>query len=786
MRPYAVFYHLGQLGDWEEIYTKHMNLLYEFVLGAETGFWIHVNGNEDLPFVPDRAEVVRNNDHLLEADTLMALSRFCENYPDHDVLYLHSKGVTRFEREERVWDNIVAWTEFMEDCVLRRSSECREKLEEGHPAAGPMVQRCSYLMNRADKNIYPFHTPHFCGNFWWARADHINGLPTDILYEEWFQSGHARFQSERWIGQRGLNNAYDMGGPPAVDVYFMPRSEWEKPVDWQPRICIIVMFANESKVLRRMLDSTLGYGHYYVFQDNGSTDGTDEIARAFLEENNLEGHLYYCEEGWQGFGWNRDHVLQEAKKTDHGCHWIMKMDCDEMLMIEEDFSWQPLRDLSMAAWHILAHSGDTVYDRTWMWNAQYNWRFNHDPAHETIRLDEMKEGHKENFPAERLPGMIHVGTNDGESYLNPFKYINDSVKLEMKGINEGLYNDLYHYWYIGQSYKDAYQSDAFPLGEAQQKEFARRGVWWFEKWMEDFDSKPEFTAIELAYNACISLGEMLIFKLTEYERGMYWLNKAEEYCPGRNEHAVAKGNAAIAFDNKTIRNEAIAVLEEGRPLPIDTYSVFLSRSAYDGGALNYMKNAPCSNLGVGVEQRRRLIVIDNIYQDPYAVRDYALSLDYTEDDRWYKGLRSTTNHQPAGLQQLIERYIGQPIQDWDTQGINGCFQITQSKDQQVYHFDDQRWAGVLYLTPDAPAESGTRLLRSKLNGTRNSREDDREIVDSAFNSDFYDSTKFEVVDAAGNIFNRLILMDANSFHSAGPYFGSSPEEGRLVQLFFFD
>lgn len=786
MRPYAIFYHVGQLGDWKDIYSRQVELLQAFVLGAETGFYIHINGNDDLPFIPEGATVTYNEDTLLEADTLVALRKFCEAHSDHDVLYLHSKGVTRFEREEKTWDCITAWTEYLEDCVVRRSEFCREKLEEGYTAIGPMLQRCSYL-KRWDGagHIWPFQTPHFAGNFWWARADHINSLPMEHLYEEWFQSGHARFQSERWIGMNGLSDAYDMGGPPSIDMYFTSREVWESSMEWQPRICIIVMFANESKVLKRMLDSTLGYGHYYIFQDNGSTDGTDEIALNWLRENGQEGYVYKCEEGWVGFGWNRDHVLQTAKSTDHKCHWIMKMDCDELLSIEENFSWQPLRDLSQTAWNILAHAGDTVYDRTWLWNAFYDWHFNHDPAHETIRLEEMQEGQKENFPTERLPGMVHIGTTDGESYLNPFKYINDSLRLEEKGINEGLYNDIYHYWYIGQSYYDAYKSNAFPLGEEHQREYARRGVWYFEAWMKDFKRRSDFTAIELAYNACIALGEMLIFKLTEYERGMKWYREAESYCPGRNEHAVAMAYAAQAFDNEAIFEEACTPLkDETRVLPIDAYSVFLSRSAYNGNSLADLQSLEIGGIGVGVEQKRRLIVVDNVYEDPIAVRNYALGLDYLEDSRYYKGLRSTTNYRPAGLQQIIERAIGQPISTWDTHNINGCFQITMATDPQVYHYDDQRWAGVLYLTPGAPIESGTRLLRSKINNARNYRED--YDADDAFNGDFYDSTKFEVVDSAGNIFNRLIIMDANSFHSAGPYFGNTKETGRLVQLFFFD
>jgi hypothetical protein len=90
---------------------------------------------------------------------------------------------------------------------------------------------------------------------------------------------------------------------------------------------------------------------------------------------------------------------------------------------------------------------------------------------------------------------------------------------------------------------------------------------------------------------------------------------------------------------------------------------------------------------------------------------------------------------------------------------------------------------MIYLTPNAPIESGTRLHRSKINGTRDSRELN---VGDAFSGGFLDSTKFEITDSAANIYNRLVIMDARCIHSAGPYFGQGMQDGRLTHLFFFD
>jgi hypothetical protein len=90
---------------------------------------------------------------------------------------------------------------------------------------------------------------------------------------------------------------------------------------------------------------------------------------------------------------------------------------------------------------------------------------------------------------------------------------------------------------------------------------------------------------------------------------------------------------------------------------------------------------------------------------------------------------------------------------------------------------------MIYLSPNAPLESGTRLMRTK-NGQIGHMTDPR--INEAFTGGFYDSTKFEIVDSASNVYNRLVIMDSQHIHSAGAYFGQGKEDGRLTHLFFFD
>ena len=55
----------------------------------------------------------------------------------------------------------------------------------------------------------------------------------------------------------------------------------------QTKICLNAMVANESNTILRMLESCYQYIDYWVIQDNGSTDGTQQIIRDFLKKRVL-------------------------------------------------------------------------------------------------------------------------------------------------------------------------------------------------------------------------------------------------------------------------------------------------------------------------------------------------------------------------------------------------------------------------------------------------------------------------------------------------------------------
>jgi hypothetical protein len=185
-------------------------------------------------------------------------------------------------------------------------------------------------------------------------------------------------------------------------------------------------------------------------------------------------------------------------------------------------------------------------------------------------------------------------------------------------------------------------------------------------------------------------------------------------------------------------------------------------------------------------KEKALIVVDNFYKNPDTIRAFAYQKEFKHNNTSYKGMRTSETFLFEGLKEEFESLIQEKITLWEEHQFNGCFQVTSAENQQVYHCDENHWAGVIYLTPDPPPESGTCLYRSKATGMKDGVEVKSSLDNSTFSGGFYDSTKFDLVDKVGNLYNRLVLFKSTRIHSAGPYFGTNLGNGRLVHLFFFN
>ena len=96
-------------------------------------------------------------------------------------------------------------------------------------------------------------------------------------------------------------------------------------------ICLNMIVKNESKIIRRMLESVITLIDTYCICDTGSTDNTVSVIKDFFNSKNMEGKIIY--ENFINFEYNRNYALNACKNM---ADYILFMDAD-MVMINNNF-----------------------------------------------------------------------------------------------------------------------------------------------------------------------------------------------------------------------------------------------------------------------------------------------------------------------------------------------------------------------------------------------------------------------------------------------------------------
>lgn len=194
-------------------------------------------------------------------------------------------------------------------------------------------------------------------------------------------------------------------------------------------------------------------------------------------------------------------------------------------------------------------------------------------------------------------------------------------------------------------------------------------------------------------------------------------------------------------------------------------------------------------ISVSTNTKPTVAVVDNFYENPDEVREFALNQEYVEGGfgRGFIGRRTEQQFLFPGLKERFEGIIGKKITAWEEYGMNGRFQIAWAGEPLVWHCDSQTYGGMLYLTPKAPYQCGTTLYAHKKTRARTYYDEGWDVEWGKENGTTHlDGTPWEPVDVMGNVYNRLVIFDGSCIHSASQYFGSCKENARLWQMFFFD
>jgi len=196
-------------------------------------------------------------------------------------------------------------------------------------------------------------------------------------------------------------------------------------------------------------------------------------------------------------------------------------------------------------------------------------------------------------------------------------------------------------------------------------------------------------------------------------------------------------------------------------------------------------------------------VISDFYDNPDEVRQYALSQKYTYrhemKDASYvfpgcrtKDLRDISASLYDKVCKKLISIFHIPEHDVMRWQISTSFQIVGAEyGSGLIHQDHNTvFAGVLYLTPDAPLDAGTSLFRK--NATYNEdlywkiiKENDEHFKNNE-PIDFSYHSMFDEVIRVNNVYNTLILFEGDIHHCANQFFGDTNTNARLAQVFFIN
>jgi len=183
---------------------------------------------------------------------------------------------------------------------------------------------------------------------------------------------------------------------------------------------------------------------------------------------------------------------------------------------------------------------------------------------------------------------------------------------------------------------------------------------------------------------------------------------------------------------------------------------------------------------------RQLIVIDDFYANVDDVRNHVLTMDFSVTGN-YPGARTAPVPEPqfSFLKEYFSKEVLDRVINFWPGSYNTSFQYTTEGVPNWIHHDETNWAGICYLTPNPPENSGTTLFSLRENGVFQHK--GGQIDYNSFAEYTEDESKWKPEITIENRYNRLILYNGFCYHRATiPGFGTCKETGRLFQVFFFN
>lgn len=207
--------------------------------------------------------------------------------------------------------------------------------------------------------------------------------------------------------------------------------------------CLIVK--NEAPVIERCLRSILPIIDYVYISDTGSTDGTQNIIKQFLIDNNVSGEV--VEESWVNFAFNRTKAL-EGLRANKDIDYVLIIDADEVLEIDQSFNVESFKStLDKDLYNVITKNGNISYQRPQLFRNNLDFYYK-GVLHEFIESPA-------NITRGDVVGFINKPSYDGHRSQNINKFQDDAKVLEdiLKTETDPFMVSRYTF-YLAQSYRD--------------------------------------------------------------------------------------------------------------------------------------------------------------------------------------------------------------------------------------------------------------------------------------------------------------------------------------------
>ena len=247
-------------------------------------------------------------------------------------------------------------------------------------------------------------------------------------------------------------------------------------------VSLVMIVKNESHIIQECLESMLPYIDRYDITDTGSTDGTPDLIKSFMDEHGVPGEVYLSD--WKGFGKSRSESLQNANgKSTYA--WVI--DADDK--IEGDFKYPKI--MNQDSYSLRLGRPDFSWFRNQIFrndNPERIWEYV-GVLHEYAQLKDIHPSESkiakldtENYyVVARTLGARNVGIDPVEKYSRDAEMLDSALNNE----DDPYYDpkNVRYQFYLAQSYFDSQQWEK--AEEAYQKRI-EMGGWEEEIWFSYF------------------------------------------------------------------------------------------------------------------------------------------------------------------------------------------------------------------------------------------------------------------------------------------------------------